>query len=80
MRGIRKLRLRFLSLFDRFRVENDLEDELRDYLERETEREIAAGSSARRGKKARDIEPARHRTPERGMPRCARDSMVRRHS
>ena len=45
MRWHRKLRLRLRSLFDRFRVENDLEDELRDYLERETEREIAAGSS-----------------------------------
>ncbi len=44
MRGIRKLRLRFRSLFHRFRVENDLEDELRDYLERETEQGIAAGT------------------------------------
>ena len=45
MRWVRKLRLRFRSLFDRFRVENDLEDELGDYLDRETEREIAAGCS-----------------------------------
>jgi predicted permease len=44
MRSIRKLRLRLRSLFYRSRVENDLEDELRDYLELETERLIAAGS------------------------------------
>ena len=45
MRRFRKLRLRFQSLFDRSRVESDLEDELRDYLDREIERAIAAGSS-----------------------------------
>jgi putative ABC transport system permease protein len=44
MRGIRKLRLRCRSLFSRLRVESDLEDEIQDYLECETEREIAAGS------------------------------------
>ncbi len=45
MRSIRRLRLRCRSLFDHLRVENDLEDELRDYIERETEREVAAGWS-----------------------------------
>ncbi|HSU58957.1 MAG TPA: ABC transporter permease [Bryobacteraceae bacterium] len=35
--------MRFRSLFDRFRVENDLEDELHDFVERETERGMAAG-------------------------------------
>ncbi len=45
MRWLRKLRLRFQSLLDRSRVESDLEDELRDYLDRETERGIAAGLS-----------------------------------
>lgn len=45
MRHLRKLRLRCRSLFQRFRVETDLQDELQDYLERETEREIAEGSS-----------------------------------
>jgi hypothetical protein len=44
MRWFRKWRLRFQSLFDRYRVENDLEDELRDYVHRETEREVAAGA------------------------------------
>lgn len=45
MRWYRKLRLRFHSLINRSRVESDLDDELRDYLEREIERAIAAGSS-----------------------------------
>ena len=45
MRWFRKWRLRFRSLFDRSRVENDLEDELRDYVDRETEREVAAGAT-----------------------------------
>src|SRR4051794_21417553 len=45
MRSMRKLRLRLQSLFYRSHVENDLTDELRDYLEREIERAIAAGSS-----------------------------------
>src|SRR6185437_10328879 len=45
MRRFRKWRLRFQSLFHRSRVESDLEDELRDYLDREMEREVAAGSS-----------------------------------
>ncbi len=45
MRWLRKSRLRFQSLFDRSRVERDLEDELHDYLEREIAREIAAGAS-----------------------------------
>jgi predicted permease len=43
MRSIRKLRLRFRSLFHRSLVESDLEEELRDYLEQEIERQIAAG-------------------------------------
>src|SRR6185369_8405026 len=45
MRWFRKLRLRIQSLFDRSRAETDLEDELRDYLEREMELAIAGGSS-----------------------------------
>lgn len=45
MRDLRKFRLRFRSLFKRARVERDLDDELRDYLEREIEREVAAGTS-----------------------------------
>lgn len=45
MRWTRKLGLRFRSVFSRSRVEADLQEELRDYLERETERETAAGSS-----------------------------------
>jgi putative ABC transport system permease protein len=45
MRALRKMRLRCQSLFNRSRLERDLEDELRDYLNRETERAIAAGSS-----------------------------------
>src|SRR5215469_13657091 len=45
MRLFTKWRLRFRSLFDRSRVENDLEDELRDFVEREVEREVAAGAT-----------------------------------
>lgn len=45
MRLFRTLSLRFRSLFDRSRVETDLEDELRDYLDREAEQAIAAGST-----------------------------------
>jgi hypothetical protein len=45
MRWLRKWSLRFQSLFDRSRVENDLEDELRDYIDREIGREIAAGAT-----------------------------------
>src|SRR5690349_10922217 len=45
MRWLRKWRLRCRTLFDRRRVESDLEDELRDYLDHEIEREIAAGRS-----------------------------------
>ncbi|MBV9301312.1 MAG: ABC transporter permease [Acidobacteriaceae bacterium] len=45
MRWIRKIRLRFRSLFERSRVEGDLEDELRDFVEREMERQIATGLS-----------------------------------
>ncbi|MEP6540005.1 MAG: ABC transporter permease, partial [Bryobacteraceae bacterium] len=44
MRWFRKLRLRYQSLFRRSHVERDLEDELRDYLDREMERAIASGS------------------------------------
>lgn len=43
MRWIRKSRLRLRSLFKRSRVERDLEDELRDYIDREVARETAAG-------------------------------------
>jgi hypothetical protein len=43
--------LRFRSLFDRSRVENELEDELRDFLELEIRREIAAGSSPDEGRR-----------------------------
>ena len=45
MRWMRKFRLRLRSLFSGSRVESDLEDELRDYLQRETEREITTGAS-----------------------------------
>ncbi len=45
MRWMRKLRLRLRSLLSSSHVEGDLEDELCDYLQRETEREIAAGAS-----------------------------------
>jgi putative ABC transport system permease protein len=45
MRLLRKIRLRFRSLFNRSSVEEDLETELRDYIECEIESEIAAGSS-----------------------------------
>jgi predicted permease len=44
MRWIRKLHLRWRSLFHRSLVERDLDDELRDYLERETDRLTAGGS------------------------------------
>lgn len=43
MRRLRKWRLRVQSLFHGARVERDLDDELRDYLEREIDRQIAAG-------------------------------------
>jgi predicted permease len=43
MRLTKKLRLRFRSLFHRSTVEKDLEDEVRDYLDREIERQIAFG-------------------------------------
>ena len=45
MRWMRKLRLRLRSLLSGSRVEGDLEDELHDYLQRETEREIVTGAS-----------------------------------
>lgn len=51
MRWFRKWRLRFESLFYRSRVENDLEDELRDYIDRETEREVAAGATPEEAKR-----------------------------
>jgi putative ABC transport system permease protein len=51
MRWFRKWRLRFRSLFDRSRVENDLEDELRDYIDRETEGEVAAGATPEEAKR-----------------------------
>ncbi len=43
MRELRKWRLRLQSLFQRANVERDLDDELRDYLEREIDRQVAAG-------------------------------------
>ncbi len=46
MRWLRKWRLRLESLSHRARLESDLEDELRDYIDREIERAIAAGSSS----------------------------------
>ena len=51
MRSLRKLRLRFQSVFNRSRVERDLEDELRDYLDSEIERAIAGGSSPEEAKR-----------------------------
>ncbi|MGD0365101.1 MAG: permease prefix domain 1-containing protein, partial [Bryobacteraceae bacterium] len=45
MRWFTKWRHRFQSLFDRSRVEDDLEDELRDYIERETERKVDGGAT-----------------------------------
>lgn len=45
MRLLRKVHLRFRSLFDRSSVEDDLESELRDYVECEIESQIAAGAS-----------------------------------
>jgi hypothetical protein len=45
MRLLRKIHLRFRSLFDRASVEDDLETELRDYAECEIENQIAAGAS-----------------------------------
>jgi predicted permease len=46
MRLVKKLRLRVRSLFRRSRVEDDLEDELRDYFESEREHAILTGASA----------------------------------
>jgi putative ABC transport system permease protein len=43
MRAFRKLHLRCRSLFNRAKVEEDLEDELRDYFDREAERQIESG-------------------------------------
>jgi putative ABC transport system permease protein len=43
VRWLRKYRLRLQSLFQRSRVECDLDEEMRDYVERETEQHIAAG-------------------------------------
>lgn len=51
MRWLRKARLRFQSLFDRSRVERDLDDELHDYVEREIDSEIAAGASFEEAKR-----------------------------
>lgn len=45
MRWLRKARLRLEAVFKRSRADADLEDELRDYLDREMERAMAAGSS-----------------------------------
>lgn len=45
MRWRRKIQLKLRSLFCSSRVEGDLEDELSDYLQRKTEREIAAEAS-----------------------------------
>ena len=51
MRWLRKLRHHFASVFSPSRVEKDLEDELRDYVDREIERAIAAGSSPEEAKR-----------------------------
>lgn len=45
MRFLRKIQLRVRSLLSQAKVERDLNDELRDYIEREMERQIAAGAS-----------------------------------
>lgn len=45
MRFVRKMHLRFRSLFFRSKMEGELDDELRDYVEREVERQVAAGAS-----------------------------------
>lgn len=45
MGWLRKWRFRFQSLVDRSRAERDLDDEISDYLDREIEREMAAGWS-----------------------------------
>ena len=45
MRAFRRWRHHFQALFNRSRVDSDLEDELRDYLDREMECQIAAGIS-----------------------------------
>ncbi|HEY7211533.1 MAG TPA: permease prefix domain 1-containing protein, partial [Bryobacteraceae bacterium] len=45
MRWPGKWRLRLRTMFHPARVEEDLEDELRDYIDRETERGAAAGTS-----------------------------------
>lgn len=52
MRGLRKWRLRLQSLFHRTRVEGDLDDELRDYLDREIDKQIAAGLEPEEAKRA----------------------------
>lgn len=44
MRFLRRIQLRLRSLFFRSNVEDELKDELRDYLERETEQQSAAGA------------------------------------
>lgn len=51
MRWLRKVRLRFESVFNRSRVETDLADELRDYLDREIEHAVATGSSPEEAKR-----------------------------
>ena len=51
MRWRRKWLLRFHALFQRSRLENDLDDELRDYLDREIECEIVAGMSPEEARK-----------------------------
>src|SRR5580700_1017382 len=45
MRWFTKWRLRFQSLFDRSRVEDDLADELRDYIDHEIAREVSGGAT-----------------------------------
>ena len=51
MRWFTKLRLRYRSLFDRSRVEDDLEDELRDYINGEIERQVGAGATPEEARK-----------------------------
>lgn len=45
MRFVTRMQLRFRSLFFRSKLEGDLNDELRDYVEREMERQIDRGAS-----------------------------------
>ncbi len=52
MRSFRKWRLRLRSLLDRSQVESDLDDELRDYVEWEIDKAMAAGGSPGEARRA----------------------------